>query len=156
MRRSVCVPTSRHARWCQDFRGNYPIGHKSHNVDGPNGAFEDETAVMPWVGIVSTVPDMFRLAEMFRCGGSLDGARLLSSGMIDLAARNHTGRKTQRLYYQRGSVLGLDEVPAYIGLGFMIRQRKLAHHMFGTLTSARTYGNMVPALRYSGWIPSVT
>ena len=77
-----------------DFRGNYPIGHKSHNVDGPNGAFEDETAVMPWVGIVSTVPDMFRLAEMFRCGGSLDGARLLSSGMIELAARNHTGEKT--------------------------------------------------------------
>ena len=124
-----------------DFRGNYPIGHKSHNVDGPNGAFEDENAVMPWVGIVSTVPDMFRFAEMFRCGGSLDGARLLSSGMIDLAARNHTGEKRNELYYQRGKQLGLDEVPAYIGLGFMIRGERLAHHLFGTLTSPRTYGN---------------
>ncbi len=36
---------------------------------------------MPWVGIVSTVPDMFRFAEMFRRGGTLDGARLLSPAM---------------------------------------------------------------------------
>ena len=124
-----------------DFRGNYPIGHKSHNVDGANGAFEDESAEMPWVGVVSTVPDMFRFAEMFRCGGALDGARLLSSGMLDLATRVHTGEKRNELYYQRGKDVGLEEVPAYIGLGFTIRGEKLAHHMFGTLTSPRTYGN---------------
>jgi CubicO group peptidase (beta-lactamase class C family) len=124
-----------------DFRGNYPIGHKSHNVDGANGAFEDETAEMPWVGVVSTVPDMFRFAEMFRCGGTLAGARLLSSGMLDLATRVHTGEKRNELYYQRGKDVGLEEVPAYIGLGFTVRGEKLAHHMFGTLTSPRTYGN---------------
>jgi CubicO group peptidase (beta-lactamase class C family) len=65
-----------------DFRGNYPIGHKSRNVPGPNGAFEDETAEMPWVGVVSTTPDMFRLAEMLRRGGTLDGARILSPAML--------------------------------------------------------------------------
>ena len=124
-----------------DFRGNYPIGHKSRNVEGANGAFEDETAVMPWVGVVSTVPDMFRFAEMFRCHGTLDEARLLSPAMLDLATRNHTGQLRNELYYQRGQAAGLDEVPAYIGLGFSVRGEKLAHHMFGTLTSARTYGN---------------
>ncbi len=124
-----------------DFRGNYPIGHKSHNVDGVNGAFEDESAEMPWVGVVSTVPDMFRFAEMFRCGGTLNGARLLSSGMLDLATRVHTGEKRNELYYLRGKDVGLEEVPAYIGLGFTVRGEKLAHHMFGTLTSPRTYGN---------------
>jgi CubicO group peptidase (beta-lactamase class C family) len=124
-----------------DFRGNYPIGHKSRNMAGANGAFEDETAEMPWVGIVSTVPDMFRFAEMYRCNGSLEGVRLLSPGMLELARRNHTGEKRNELYYQRGKELGLDEVPAYIGLGFMLRGEKLSHHMFGTLTSARTYGN---------------
>jgi CubicO group peptidase (beta-lactamase class C family) len=124
-----------------DFRGNYPIGHKSRNMAGANGAFEDETAEMPWVGIVSTVPDMFRFAEMYRRGGSFDGARLLSSGILELARRNHTGEKRNELYYQRGKELGLDEVPAYIGLGFMLRGERLAHHMFGTLTSPRTYGN---------------
>jgi len=124
-----------------DFRGNYPIGHQSRNMEGANGAFEDETAEMPWVGIVSTVPDMFRFAEMYRCNGSLDGARLLSPGMLELARRNHTGEKRNELYYQRGKDMGLDEVPAYIGLGFMVRGEKLSHHMFGTLTSPRTYGN---------------
>jgi CubicO group peptidase (beta-lactamase class C family) len=124
-----------------DFRGNYPIGHKSHNVAGANGAFEDESAEMPWVGVVSTVPDMFRFAEMFRCGGTLGGVRLLSSSLLDIATRVHTGEKRNELYYLRGKDVGLEEVPAYIGLGFTVRGEKLAHHMFGTLTSPRTYGN---------------
>ena len=54
-----------------DFRGNYPIGHKSRNTPGPNGAFEDEHAEMPWVGIVSTTADLFRFADMFRAGGTV-------------------------------------------------------------------------------------
>ena len=124
-----------------DFRGNYPIGHKSRNVEGPNGAFEDEKAEMPWVGIVSTVPDMFRFADLFRNGGTLDGARLLSPAMIDLATRNHTGDKPNELYYQRGKEKGLDPVPAYIGLGFTMRGEQLIHHMFGTLASPRSFGN---------------
>ena len=124
-----------------DFRGNYPIGHKSRNVEGPNGAFEDEKAEMPWVGIVSTVPDMFRFADMFRRHGELDGARLLSPAMIDLATRNHTGDKWNELYYQRGKEKGLDPVPAYIGLGFTMRGERLIHHMFGTLASPRSFGN---------------
>jgi CubicO group peptidase (beta-lactamase class C family) len=124
-----------------DFRGNYPIGHKSRNVPGPNGAFEDETAEMPWVGIVSTVPDMFRFAEMFRCGGALDGARLLSPATLALATRNHTGEKVNELYAQRGRSEGLVPAPAYIGLGFSLRGTELCHHMFGTLASAGTFGN---------------
>lgn len=124
-----------------DFRGNYPIGHKSRNVEGPNGAFEDEKAEMPWVGIVSTVPDMFRFAEMFRRGGELDGQRLISRAMLDLATRNHTGDKVNELYAARGREGGLPPVPAYIGLGFSLRGEQLCHHMFGTLASPRTFGN---------------
>jgi CubicO group peptidase (beta-lactamase class C family) len=124
-----------------DFRGNYPIGHKSRNVEGPNGAFEDETAVMPWVGVVSTVPDMFRFAEMFRRGGELDGARLVSRAMLDLACRNHTGLKVNELYAARGRAEGIEPVPAYIGLGFTLRGEALCHHMFGTLASPGTFGN---------------
>lgn len=124
-----------------DFRGNYPIGHKSRNVPGPNGAFEDEKAVMPWVGIVSTVPDMFRFAEMFRRGGELEGARLVSKAMLDLATRNHTGTKVNELYAARGRAEGIEPVPAYIGLGFTVRGDTLVHHMFGTLASPNTFGN---------------
>lgn len=124
-----------------DFRGNYPIGHRGHSNLGPNGAFEEEHAEMPWVGIVSTVPDMFRLAEMLRQGGTLDGARILSPAMLKLATRNHTEEKPNELYTQRGKERGWGPVPAYIGLGFSLRGTAVCHHMFGTLTSPGTFGN---------------
>lgn len=124
-----------------DFRGNYPIGHRGHSDLGPNGAFEEEHAEMPWVGIASTVPDMFRFAEMLRQGGSLEGARILSPATLDLATRNWTGEKPNELYAERGRERGWDPVPAYIGLGFSLRGTALCHHMFGTLSSPRTFGN---------------
>jgi CubicO group peptidase (beta-lactamase class C family) len=124
-----------------DFRGNYPIGHKSRNVAGPNGAFEDEQGEMPWVGIVSTTPDMFRFAEMFRRGGTFNGARLISPAMIDIATRNWTGEMVNELYAARGREEGIDPAPAYLGLGFSLRGSALCHHMFGTLASPRSFGN---------------
>lgn len=124
-----------------DFRGNYPIGHKSHNVPGANGAFEDPDAEMPWVGIVSTTPDIFRFAELFRRGGTLEGARLISPAMIGMAARNWTGDKVNELYAQRGRAAGLVPAPAYLGLGFTMRGSALCHHLFGTLASPGTFGN---------------
>ena len=124
-----------------DFRGNYPIGHRGHSDLGPNGAFEEEKAEMPWVGIASTVPDMFRWAEMFRQNGTLEGARILSPAMLELARRNWTDEKPNELYTQRGKERGWGPVPAYIGLGFSLRGTALCHHMFGTLASAGTFGN---------------
>ena len=124
-----------------DFRGNYHIGHRGHSDLGPNGAFEEEHAEMPWVGIASSVPDMFRLAEMLRQNGTLDGARVLSPAILEMARRNWTGDKPNELYSQRGKERGWDPVPAYIGLGFSLRGTALGHHMFGTMTSAGTFGN---------------
>jgi CubicO group peptidase (beta-lactamase class C family) len=124
-----------------DFRGNYPIGHKSRHTPGPNGAFEDEGAEMPWVGIVSTTPDLFRFAEMFRTGGRANGVRLLSPAMIELATRNHTGEMVNELYAARGREEGIEPAPAYLGLGFSLRGTALCPHMFGTLASPRSFGN---------------
>ncbi|MCC7461149.1 MAG: beta-lactamase family protein [Gammaproteobacteria bacterium] len=124
-----------------DFRGNYPIGHKSRTTAGANGAFEDETAEMPWVGIVSTAPDMFRFAEMFRRGGTLDGARILAPATLELARRNWTAERPNELYAQRGRERGWDPEPAYIGLGFSLRGERIMHHMFGTLATPGTFGN---------------
>jgi CubicO group peptidase (beta-lactamase class C family) len=124
-----------------DFRGNYPIGHRGHSNFGPNGAFEEEHAEMPWVGIASTVPDMFRFAEMFRQDGVLDGKRLLSPATLAQARRNWTGDKPNELYTQRGKERGWAPVPAYIGLGFSLRGEGLFHTMFGTLASPGTFGN---------------
>ena len=65
-----------------DFRGNAAINHLGHSDLGPNGAFEEEDAEMPWVGIVSTGRDMLRFAEMLRRGGELDGARILGPARL--------------------------------------------------------------------------
>jgi CubicO group peptidase (beta-lactamase class C family) len=124
-----------------DFRGNYPIGHRGHSDFGPNGAFEEEHAEMPWVGVASTVPDLFRFAEMLRQNGTLDSARILSPAMLALARRNWTGEKPNELYTERGKARGWAPMPAYIGLGFSLRGTALMHHMFGTLASPGTFGN---------------
>jgi CubicO group peptidase (beta-lactamase class C family) len=124
-----------------DFRGNFPITHSGHSNLGPNGAFQEEDAEMPWVGVASTVPDMFRFAEMLRRGGELDGARILSPATVELATRNWTGEKPNELYKTLFHQRGWPPAPAYLGLGFSLRGTALCHHLFGTLTSAGTFGN---------------
>jgi CubicO group peptidase (beta-lactamase class C family) len=124
-----------------DFRGNSAIEHLGSSNLGPNGAFEEERAEMPWVGAVSTVPDLFRFAEMLRCGGTLDDIRILSPATLALARRNWTGDKPNELYKVLAHRRGWDPSPAYLGLGFSLRGTALCHHMFGTLASAGTFGN---------------
>jgi CubicO group peptidase (beta-lactamase class C family) len=46
---------------------------------------------MPAGGYVTTIADFGRFAEMLRNNGELNGARILSPAMIDLATHNHTG-----------------------------------------------------------------
>lgn len=123
------------------FLDRSPIDHLGHSNLGPNGAFEEENAEMPWVGCISTVSDMFRFAEMLRRGGELDGARILSPAILDLATRNWTGDRPNELYKQRAIAAGWEPYPAYIGLGFFVRGDAICHHLFGTLASPRTFGN---------------
>jgi CubicO group peptidase (beta-lactamase class C family) len=124
-----------------EFRGNFPITHPGHSNLGPNGAFQEEDAEMPWVGIASTVPDLFRFAEMLRRRGELDNARILSPATLELATRNWTGEKPNELYKTLFHQRGWSPAPAYLGLGFSLRGTALCHHLFGTLTSAGTFGN---------------
>ncbi|HUI62748.1 MAG TPA: serine hydrolase domain-containing protein, partial [Steroidobacteraceae bacterium] len=124
-----------------DFRGNFPITHPGHSNLGPNGAFEEEHAQMPWVGVAATVPDLYRFAEMLRRRGELDGARILSPATMQMATRNWTGDKPNELYKTMFLQRGWPPAPAYLGLGFSLRGTAICHHLFGTLTSAGTFGN---------------
>ena len=124
-----------------DFLDASPIEHLGHSNLGPNGAFEEEEAEMPWVGVVSTTHDMFRFAEMLRRGGELDGARILSPAMLDQATRNRTGEKPNELYMMLAQSRGWAPYPAYIGIGFSLRGEAMCHHQFGTLTSPLAFGN---------------
>jgi CubicO group peptidase (beta-lactamase class C family) len=124
-----------------DFRGNFPITHPGHSNLGPNGAFQEEHAEMPWVGVASTVADMFRFAEMLRRRGELDGARILSPATLELATRNWTGEKPNELYKPLFHQRGWSTAPAYQGLGFQLRGSAMCHHLFGTLASPGAFGN---------------
>jgi CubicO group peptidase (beta-lactamase class C family) len=115
--------------------------HLGHENLGPNGIFASETAEMPWVGAHATGSDIFRFAEMLRRGGELDGVRIISPAILDKATRNWTGDKPNQLYKQLAIARGWEPYPAYIGLGFELRGEAICHHMFGTLTSPRTFGN---------------
>jgi CubicO group peptidase (beta-lactamase class C family) len=124
-----------------DFRGNAAISHLGHSNLGPNGAFEEPDAEMPWVGIVSTSADMFRFAEMLRRGGELDGVRILSPRILQLARKNWTGEMPNEVYRRLAAERGWKVMPAYIGLGFSLRGEMVGRHLFGTLTSPQTFGN---------------
>ena len=124
-----------------DLRGNFPITHPGHSNLGPNGAFQEEDAEMPWVGVASTVSDMLRFAEMLRRRGELDGVRILSPATLELATRNWTGEKPNELTTARSKPRGWPPEPAYLGLGFAMRGTAIGHHLFGTLASPGTFGN---------------
>ncbi len=123
------------------FLDRSPIDHLGHSNWGPNGAFEEEDAEMPWVGAVTTAGDLHRFAEMLRRGGELDGARIVSPRILDIATRNQTGERPNELFKTLAIMRGWPTAPAYLGIGFFLRGEAICQHHFGTLTSPRTFGN---------------
>jgi CubicO group peptidase (beta-lactamase class C family) len=123
-----------------EFRGNYPIQHLGHSNLGPNGAFEEEDAEMPWVGCVSTASDMMRFAEMLRSGGTLDGRRIVSRAMVERARTVWTGDKPNEFYANGIRAAGGIAPPANIGLGFSVRGPQMGTSLFGTLASPGAFG----------------
>jgi CubicO group peptidase (beta-lactamase class C family) len=124
-----------------DLRGSVPAQHLGHSNFGPDGAFQEEHAEMPWVGAVSTVPDLMRYAEMLRRGGKVGERRIVSRAMLDQATVNRTGDKPNELIRTLGFDREWVPIPAYIGLGFFLRGDVIGPHQFGTLASPRTHGH---------------
>jgi CubicO group peptidase (beta-lactamase class C family) len=124
-----------------EFRGNGSIDHPGQSNLGPNGAFREERAQMPWVGMVSTARDLLRFAEMLRLGGQLDGRRVLTSHTLEWARRCRTGFKPSESYRRFAESRGWPLMPAYQGLGFSLRGEELGVTVFGSFTSPGTFGN---------------
>jgi CubicO group peptidase (beta-lactamase class C family) len=124
-----------------DLRGNVPAQHLGHSNLGPDGAFQEEHGEMPWVGAVSTVPDLLRYAEMLRQGGKLGERRIVSRAILDQATINRSGDKPNELIRTLGFDRDWDPIPAYIGLGFFLRGDVIGPHQFGTLASPKTHGH---------------
>jgi CubicO group peptidase (beta-lactamase class C family) len=124
-----------------DLRNRVPIKHLSPNIPGDHGLFEDPETESPHMGCTSNATDLWRFAEMLRRGGELDGARILSPRMIQVARQVWTGDLPNEFYRMVGARKGWPETPAYMGLGFNVRGTKIVNHQLGTLTSPETYGN---------------
>ena len=99
-------------------------------------------AVVPGGGAFSTLADMWRFAEMLRCGGELDGQRILSPAMIELLSRNHTGEMPNQVFKWLFAGRHWVECPAYLGLGFWGRGDQPTPGPFGLLNSPRTFGGI--------------
>ncbi|HZV17241.1 MAG TPA: serine hydrolase domain-containing protein [Sphingobium sp.] len=130
---------ARHVR--PDMRGTVPIKHLSRTIPGDHALFEDPDVEAPHVGCASTVPDLSRFAEMLRRGGELDGVRILSPRIIEMARQVWTKDFPNELYRTVHLRAGWAEMPAYMGLGFNVRGTQIGPHQLGTLTSPETFGN---------------
>ena len=106
------------------------------------GAMVTAESEIPSLGCVFSAPDLSRFANMLRNGGALDGVRILSPAMVDLATRNHTGQMPNDTWSFAAGVRGWQPFPANLGLGFYLRGDVVAPNFLGTLTSPRTYGGM--------------
>lgn len=125
-----------------DFLSPLAFGHPSSGNHGLHSAFAEEFAEMPWVGCVSTVPSLFRFAEMLRCGGELDGKRIISKSILELATKNWTDDKPNGMFEEICKSQNWDIMPAYLGLGFLLRGESISHLHYGSLASPSTFGNM--------------
>ena len=107
---------------------------ENHNL------FIVQGAEIPWMGAVSTAPDLFRFADMLRRGGELDGVRILSPATIKLATTIQTGTMVNEYHAPAVKQNKLQPGPANIGLDFLVRGEGVTLNAMGTLTSPRTFG----------------
>lgn len=91
-------------------------------------------------GASSTAYDIFRFAEMFRCGGAIAGRQVLSPAIVDAAMTIQTGNKVSGLYKAAVESQAEAPFPANIGLSFYVRGTGVFLASMGTLSSPRTFG----------------
>ncbi len=101
-----------------------------------------EEAELPGAGGLGTAADIAHFAEALRCGGELDGARILAPATIRLATTNQTGREPNLLWSYAREMRGWPEFPAYVGLTFWLRGEGVFPAPFGTLASPGTFGHL--------------
>ncbi len=90
-----------------DLRGTVPIKHLSRTIEGDHALFEDPDVEAPHVGCASSVPDLSRFAEMLRRGGELEGVRILSPRIVQMARAGLDRRLPQRTLPRGASAHGL-------------------------------------------------
>jgi CubicO group peptidase (beta-lactamase class C family) len=102
----------------------------------------EQDVEIPAGGFVSTATDVFRFAEALRCGGELDGCRILSRPMVEFATQSHTGAMTNDLWNYAREMKNWPAFPANLGLGFFLRGEGMVPTYCGHLASPGAFGAM--------------
>ena len=110
-------------------------------LEAMNDLLLEETEI-PGGGALSTATDIFRLAEMLRCRGELNGRRILSQAMVRLATTNQTGRMKNEIFDYAREMHDWPDFPAYLGLSFFLRGEGLFPTPFGLQTSPGTFAGL--------------
>lgn len=100
-----------------------------------------QAAAIPGAGSYSTIFDLARFYQMWLNRGALDGVRLLSPALVELATTIHTGDMEDRLIEPMRVAKQWPHAPANRGLGFWVRGRGIFPTYFGTLASPGAYGH---------------
>ena len=100
-----------------------------------------QAAAIPGGGSYSTVYDLARFYQMWLNRGELDGVRLLSPALVELATTIHTGAMEDRLIEPIRVAKQWPFAPANRGLGYWVRGSGIFPSYFGSLASPRTYGH---------------
>jgi CubicO group peptidase (beta-lactamase class C family) len=131
---------------------------QGHYVDGPRKSFSGGA------GLLSTARDYARFLEMTRNGGTLDGARILSSRSVALMTTNQSGtlHTTDGLGFgfgfetvDRYGALGLSSVGAYrwggaYGSNYLVDPdaRLVLVYMIQQIPNTTDLGQLIPAMVY--------
>ncbi|MGR8920577.1 MAG: serine hydrolase domain-containing protein [Gammaproteobacteria bacterium] len=109
-------------------------------VEGIGAVIAAPGAELPGGGCMTSIGDVHRFAEMLRRGGELDGARILSPGMIDFCTKNQTGEMRNVLFDMWMGTRNWLAYPANIGCGFFLRGEGNLPGLFSVMNSPRTFG----------------
>lgn len=122
---------------------DFPDGGWLTNADikAVADAIEAPGSEMPWVGAMTSAPDVFDFAEMLRRQGTANGERILSPAVLRKATTLQTGDAINDLYKLLADARHWDLPTGNMGLGYALGGDGLTVTQFGTLTSPGTFGN---------------
>jgi len=101
-----------------------------------------DTFEMPGASAIGTAGDLFRWGEALRLGGSLDGAHLLSSTLLEYALHDHTGSQPNHIYDSMCESRGWGPYPSHLGQGLFLRGESTYVTPFGVTSSPSTFGGL--------------
>ena len=125
----VGVPPAMQER-CADMHIQGDSSTVSAEVNGANTP-EFRAAGVPGGGGYATAAAMAAFYQMLVADGALNGTRVLSPRVVQLATRNHTGERLDEL----------QGVPMHRGLGVYVRGAEGGARALGTLAAPRTFGH---------------